>query len=474
MAQAKGVLPSKADDRYVLYKNPRTCGYFIGIKLQAGLNKDQIGEWLGVVDQAVEALTSRVGPDRVASVATGFAPAFFDRLEPVGWGLEHPAGFTADAGPPTPRFDQVPVQDGDALFYVATVMESRVNAFLDAIATPSVADLTLERGFQREDESEPFGYRDGVRNVAPTDRTKVVYVHTDDGQPEEPTWADGGTYMVAMKIIQNRTAFASLPDDPTRDAVIGRNKEGYRLDHVEDHLKPHDEGTEVPEALPPTSHVRRAGPRGQHDDTQIFRRGLPFLEVVDGQPRTGLHFCSFQASPAQFDTIFNDWLMNQLFPPRPDNSVVGKDALLTSTAPNGQPLVEMQQAGIYFVPPFEAGGLVAALQPPKSPGHPKTGRLTINKTVVDPADHGKRFERGNFAFEVRDPQGTTVPGSQFTTKANGRGICPAELDLDKDYLLIEVSSPRSDVALKSMPFVMDKPNKLLRVENEVSQGSTSY
>lgn len=38
MAQAKGVLPTKGDDREVLYKNPRTCGYFIGVRLVADLS----------------------------------------------------------------------------------------------------------------------------------------------------------------------------------------------------------------------------------------------------------------------------------------------------------------------------------------------------------------------------------------------------------------------------------------------------
>jgi deferrochelatase/peroxidase EfeB len=137
--------------------------------------------------------------------------------------------------------------------------------------TPDVQRMSLERGYQREDETEPFGYRDGLRNVRPsTRRPHHVFVHRDGNELDEPVWADGGTYMTYLKILQRPEQFAALPDDGARDATIGRLKDGTRLDLVGRGIEPHDESADVPDGLPPTSHVRTAGPRGPHDDTQIF------------------------------------------------------------------------------------------------------------------------------------------------------------------------------------------------------------
>ena len=470
MAQAKGVLPSKGDDREVLYKNPQTCGYFIAVRLRPDMTAEQVNVWLTSLDRAIDALVLREEPTpskakgrKLASVAVGFSPSFFDRLAAVGILLERPAGFTPEASPPTPRFGSSPEVQADALFYVASVMEFRVEEFLRTLSASSVIEsVSMERGYQRPNETEPFGYRDGVRNVKSSARTRVVYVHQDGGQPDEPIWADGGTYMVTMKIVQNQAAFAALGDDAVRDSVIGRRVDGTRLD-LPVGSDPHGEGPDVPEALPPTSHVRKAGPRAHHDDNQIFRRGMPFVEALNGTLQVGLHFCSFQATPNQFDAVFNDWMMNQQFPPRADGVEPGLDALLSGSSAAG-PLVEMKAAGIFFVPPYDPDGLTSVLTPAK-PSKPRTGRLAINKIVKDPNDPSKRFERAGFTFEVHDAAGVVVGGSQFATASNGRGVCEAELQIDQSYTLVETGSPQPNVTLVQVPFTMGKPNLLLRVEN---------
>ena len=63
MAQAKGVLPSKGDDREVLYKNPHTCGYFIAVRLRRDVTSGQLQEWLVGLDAAVDALVIRAEPE---------------------------------------------------------------------------------------------------------------------------------------------------------------------------------------------------------------------------------------------------------------------------------------------------------------------------------------------------------------------------------------------------------------------------
>lgn len=480
MAQAKGVLPSKDDDREVLYKNPQTCGYFVAIRLRPDITAEQVQAWLTSLDQAVDAVVLREEPAageektgrKLASVAVGFAPSFFDRLAAVGIPLERPAGFTPEATPPTARFASATELQADALFYVASVMEFRVEEFLRALMGSSLIEtVSLERGYQRANETEPFGYRDGVRNVKSSRRTQVVYVHRDGGQPDEPVWADGGTYMVTMKIVQQPVAFAGLGEDAARDAVIGRTRDGTRLD-LPAGSDPHAEGPDVSESLPPGSHVRKAGPRGHHDDNEIFRRGMPFVEVVAGSVQVGLHFCSFQATPNQFDAVFNDWMMNPQFPPRADGTAAGPDALMSGGSAAG-PLVEMKNGGIFFVPPYDAEGIASALTPAK-PRKPKTGRLAVNKVVRDPNDPGKRFERAGFTFEVRDASGGVIEGSQFTTASNGRGVCEAELQLDQNYTLVETGSPQPNISLAQVPFSMEKPNMLLRVENVFNAPTSGY
>lgn len=116
MAQAKGVLPNKEDDREVLYKNPRTCGYFISIRMRPDVTLEQFQTWLSSLDQAVDALVARAEPtggkekgEKLASVAVGLAPTFFDRLASVGIPLERPAGFTPEAAPPSPGSARQPI-----------------------------------------------------------------------------------------------------------------------------------------------------------------------------------------------------------------------------------------------------------------------------------------------------------------------------------------------------------------------------
>jgi Dyp-type peroxidase family len=175
--------------------------------------------------------------------------------------------------------------DADVMSYIASVYEARVNAFIAGLAglKPDVQQVRLERGYQRINDSEHFGYRDGVRNVDPkTDRPEVVFVHRDGRELDEPRWTDGGSYMAYLKIRQFPDRFAELPTE-AQDAAVGRRRDGTRLDLSD--VAPADEPADVPVNLPSSSHVRKAGPRGPHDDTQIFRHGLPYMETVVGELR---------------------------------------------------------------------------------------------------------------------------------------------------------------------------------------------
>ncbi len=476
MAQAKGILP-RGEDKEVLYKNPQMCGYFIAVRLDPAIDRERAEAWLaevgGYVDALVERLPARPGQekgDKVAAVAVGFAPSFFvrdgaPRFEPP---LEPPAAFAPDAAPMMPNatapLANTPLVEGEVFFYVASVFEARVNAFISAIARmqPNVVSVTFDRGYQRVDDTEPFGYADGLRNIRREERSDHVFVDRDERNLEEPGWAEGGSYMVFIKMQQHPDAFALLQDDATRDAVIGRTKEGERLDLAGQSVDPKKEPVEPVPNLPASSHVGKVGPRGKHDDTQIFRRGLPFIETsANGQPRVGLNFCSFQASLEQFDVVFNDWAMNARFPVEG----AGADALLDPT--RQPPLTTIEKVGFFFVPPFAEEGLAAAVfVKEREPRRPKVGRLVVRKRVVDRSDSSRRFERGGFVFQVLDSDGHPV-GPQFATDSTGRAICPERLQIGQSYLLQEISSPVPNVQLQTVPFTMERRRQQLVVVNEV-------
>lgn len=479
MARAKGILPL-GEDRPVLYKSPRACGYFVAVKLNPALDRAGVVALLEKISALVDALVARAtaadkadastaagsagAGDKVAAIAVGFAPTFFTTNGQARFdGLEPPAAF--DGKKPLPGVappSQAPQPiDADLMLYVVSTYEARVNAFIaDLSALPGIDGITLDRGFQRMDGTEPFGYADGLRNVRSHDRERVVFVDRGGLQPEEPHWADGGSYMAYMRILQRPEKMAALADDATRDAVIGREKDGTRLDLKDEKIKARDEPADPPPALAPGAHVAKAGPRGPHDDNQIFRRGLPFMETTpDGQLRVGLNFCSFQGSLEQFDVVFNDWMMNPHFPA--DGPV---DALFDDT----KQLTQIEKVGFYFVPPFEEAGLVAAVFKEAPKHKPTTGKLVVKKRVTAEGDPSRRFERRGFAFQILDENNQPVPNATFTTDTAGRGVCPVELEIGKNYVAHETASTVvPNVALKDTPFTMDKPNYELFVENVV-------
>lgn len=479
MSQAKGVLPKQREDTRTLFANPKTCGFFIGVTLRPDLDRTGVQDWLKTVGGHVDELVARLPPNRdetegekVAAVAVGLGPSFFHageggRFDPP---IEVPAGF--DLGTPDNRnilpwesasLSSVPRMADDVLFYVISVFEARVAKFIEAVrATSEVVSMSVDRGYQRVDGDEPFGYRDGVRNVLPRGlRPEHVFVHRER-EVEEPIGADGGSYLAFLRIEQLRTAFAALADDATRDAVIGRHRDGTRLDLPG--VDPEHEAAEPPPTLPPASHVRKAGPRGRHDEVQIFRRGLPFLEVTGGNVRVGLNFASFQASLDQIDTVLNDWIFAPNFP----EEGAGPDKLLD---PSGG-LTAIEKMGLFFVPPYDPRHLAATLfDPPRRPA--RTGRLVVRKRILDPADPRRRFERAGFVFQILDASGQQV-GQNFTSTSSGRAVFGHDLDIGSTYTVIEVTSPIPVSPVPPVTFKMTRPNEQVRILNTVPQPNTPY
>src|SRR3954453_658014 len=104
MAQAKGVLP-RDEDREVLYRNPRTCGYFVWIRLRPDLDRAAAQAWFEAISPDVDELVARdERGDKVAAVAIGLGPTFFTRggaarFDPP---IDPPAAFRPDPASPLP------------------------------------------------------------------------------------------------------------------------------------------------------------------------------------------------------------------------------------------------------------------------------------------------------------------------------------------------------------------------------------
>jgi Dyp-type peroxidase family len=466
MSMAKGVLPRREGKEPIA--DPRSSGYFVAVTIDPNLDRAGAQALLtgmsGAVDKFVEPIPET--GERVAAIAVGFGPTFFTRgggLSRFDPPLQTPAAFAPDAAP----IPSVPAQAiaGDLLLYLITSVEARASGFLASLwaLRPLVQAIEVERGYQRTDGTEPFGYADGLRNIPRISRSDVVFV-SEERHFEEPDGAVGGSYMAVMKIVQNLDAFNQLAPDQ-QDAVIGRKRDGTRLDLVGENVPPREEPQEPPPSVA-QSHVAKAGPRGIHDSNMVFRRGLPFFEADDGEMRIGLQFCSFQASLDQFDVVWGDWMLNPQFSAT-GGAAPGSDALLD---PSGG-LTTIEKFGFYFVPPADDDRrfIGATLFDPVKEHRPTpTGRIAIRKRVSTPSDASARFERGGFEFQIINSEGQVV--DTLTTNSAGHAQS-GDLPMGVSYTLRETNHPQIP-NLQPAPdieFTLDARRKVMRVMNTVSQ-----
>jgi Dyp-type peroxidase family len=205
------------------------------------------------------------------------------------------------------------------------------------------------------DESEPFGFRDGLSQPAirdpragPWRRTTVdppvapgefVLGYEDEGgtvPATPPELGFNGSYMVVRKLEQDVEGFWEFmateagPDPPRREwlaaKVLGRWRDGTPLvlspeapnpersddlGWLNDFTYAHDpDGF----ACPIGAHIRRTNPRDSLDRDwrfanrhRIIRRGMPYRSNGE-QPERGLMFACYQASiERQFEFIQSQW-----------------------------------------------------------------------------------------------------------------------------------------------------------------------
>lgn len=456
MSKAKGVLPD------IVIRDFRANAALVFVDLKTDLDQPGLQAWLKEATKIVSSLADDRDSEgnRISSVATGFGPSFFGSPGAPRFGLD-PEKIPADFREPINLAPAEQLPQHDVVFYVMTLSEAALAEFLQALERTralGLAKLTVERGFQRRDKRELFGFRDGLRNPRGADREEVAFVDLDSN-PDEPDWTEGGTYAAYLKVEQDFNVFAGL-DDAAKQQAMGRklDADGTRLDQA-DGARVRDEAAFADPAVPPAnSHVRKAGPRidAHHDAVKIFRRGVPYHEVdPNGVVCAGLQFVSFQSSLDAFDAIYQRWMFNTSFP----QPGTGTDALAALG------LMNVRKGAVFFMPPYtgrETGFIGSGLfKPAKPPKEAKEGRLVIRKKVNDPSAN-----LAGISFQLLQADGVTPVGAPFLTNAAGRA--KSEKVPVGNYLLQETAPPNFQ-AVAPLQVTLTKGSTSLVIHNTVVQ-----
>jgi Dyp-type peroxidase family len=467
MAKQTGIRPND------IIRDPRADAFLFFLDLKPDLDAAGTQRFLQALTAAKEALEAqlpRIGQVATAVVALG--PSFFlaSSGEPrFGLHDKLPADFAHL--PVVPGVAAAAAGQHDVLIYVMSTSEAAVADFERALAaTGGLSFAFVERGFQRRDRREQFGFRDGVRNVAPDERDRVIYIDRAKA-PNEPECSEDGSYLAYLKIEQHLDEMSALPE-AEQTAVIGRDKDGRRLD-----LEPGVSVAEEPEFSSDTpsarSHIRKAGPRGAiHDSTLIFRRGVPYVDLrEDGTVQVGLHFVSFQRSLDYFDTIFNRWMNDDAFPV----AGTGVDRLL---GPGGgeRPLMTIQKAGFYFVPPADREFIGSALfKAPTPPPHPRgPGRIGLRKSAIDANGQPIKADLGGAGFQVFRADTNEVVSEVFITDSAGHATSPQTIPLGVEVIVREVQPPPNTQLVEEPRLTLTRKAEKVEVVNRVTAPTPGY
>jgi Dyp-type peroxidase family len=460
VAFAKGVLPDG------VIRDVRAEGLLVFVTLDSNLSRESAQQWLMQVEGIVRRLVAPVDGLPVARVAVGFGRSFFLQGDQPRFELSERAPLGLRQPPETGAEDRL--EQADLVFYVMTTSEAAAAEFLESLSLTRASGLvgiSIERGFQRNDGREIFGFLDGLRNLTFHERFRHVFVNRDR-YADEPDWTEDGTYLAYLKIEQHLDVWRSLGVD-RQETLMGRRKaDGSRLD-LPPGSHPRSEREFVGDPPSPASHVRKAGPRGVRDEARIFRRGLPYFGLnSDGSPDAGLHFVSFQASAEQFDAVLNTWMLNPDFPAAGTqvDSLFGQDPRL----------VTIRRGGLFFVPPaprFEGFLGAQIFEPPKPEAEGrKTGKLFVRKKAVTPEGRQARIELRGILFEVTDPATGASVAERFGTDAAGHALSPPlPVNKDKDLLLNEVVFPPNLQPASPITFRVRHRRQALMVTNFLRQ-----
>jgi deferrochelatase/peroxidase EfeB len=450
---ATGILPDP------VIRTANANAYLLSVTLNEQLDAEGVKAWLTTVTGLIDTLQGTIEDGRrVATVNVAFAASFFQTVAGAArFGLEASQIPVELAAPPLlPALAGIPPVAGDVLFYIMSTSEAAVAAFENGLSATHPSAITAdstERGFQRSDKREQFGFHDGLRNIPTPERPEVVFLDPDRS-PDEPAWAAGGSYVAYLKIRQDLDAMKAK-SEAEQEAIIGRRKpDGSRLDlPVGTHVA--QEGPFENEICPANAHIRKAGPRGSlHDETRIFRRGVPYLTLnPDGTDEAGLQFVSYQRSLEEFAVIFTRWITNPNFP----KEGAGEDALLVGS------LITIEKAGFFFSPPRDHRYMGASVFDPPPVDPCAFGRIVVQKQLLDANNQPVLSELGNIEFQVLQ-EGQNV-GPTFKTDSTGRAVSPP-VPRDTALIVHEVSPPTGFQQAPDTPVNLSKARQLVTVVNQ--------
>jgi deferrochelatase/peroxidase EfeB len=445
-----GVLPD------AVIRDRRSTGVFAFLGLQPDLAPESAQAWLAALSEAVQAFEGGAGPEREGSALIALGPQFFVGAAGPRFGLEGklPRHFADLPTTPAPVLEQA-----ECLVYAMSTSEARIVRLLEAIAATrdiGLASVTVERGYQRDDGREPFGFPDGINNVPGRERPRVVFVDRER-RPDEPSWTEDGSYLAYLKIGQDISAASTMTD---LESVIGRRRDdGSRLDKPAGDDDRSDPPFADPANPPPSSHVRKVHDRESPPEHHIFRRGLPYYDLDSTAiGRAGLHFVSFQSSLDAFDAVFNGWMMNPDFPV----TGAGPDALMARN------LITFERAGFYFVPRADRRFVGAPIfDPPAHEPRPRReGRLIVRKRAVDAAgNRAHHAEVDGCRFVVQRQDGSRI-GDEFETDASGHAMS-GPLPVREPLELVETSAPANLDPSPAVSFTLEHHRDVIEVTNRV-------
>ncbi len=219
--------------------------------------------------------------------------------------------------------------DGDILLQISSDHPLvNFHAFRDILKNTKglVSPVWVQPGFQRYFQNmQPgeakarglLGFKDGTANLDVTDAelmSKLIWTG-----PEEPDWAQGGTY-VAVRVIREQIERWDRLNLSQQEASIGRTKTtGATLDTKTETALPDYAADPDGVKVPLNSHVRKANPRlgEESDKRRMLRRGFLYMNGVDksGLLDAGFLFQGFCRNiEEQFEFVKRNYMTNRHFP----------------------------------------------------------------------------------------------------------------------------------------------------------------
>lgn len=160
-----------------------------------------------------------------------------------------------------------------------------------------------------------FGQKDGTMNLKAED-PELLDAHVWVGPKQGPSWAVGGSYLVARRINMSIEVWDGVQLGE-QERVTGRSKrDGAPLSGGTEFTQPDfaARGEDGALLVDERSHVARVHP-DNNDGIRMLRRGYNFVDGNDAQGRlnAGLFFIAFVSAPARFAAVHKNMARDDLF-----------------------------------------------------------------------------------------------------------------------------------------------------------------